>query len=104
MTQRLGLPCLICFDGDINTPRLPSYRRKKSVGTGEDAVKVFTLADMNDKDASHYGLKGSATQVQRIFPPEKNTDRILYDGSSEELANRLESVLRERRFIQEPQR
>lgn len=104
VTQRLGLPCLICFDGDINTPRLPSYRRKKSVGTGEDAVKVFTLADMNDKDASHYGLKGSATQVQRIFPPEKNTDRVLYDGSSEELANRLESVLRERRFIQEPQR
>ena len=104
VTQRLGLPCLICFDGDINTPRLPSYRRKKSVGTGEDAVKVFTLADMNDKDASHYGLKGSATQVQRIFPPEKNTDRILYDGSSEELANRLESVLRERRFIQKPQR
>jgi len=104
VTQRLELPCLICFDGDINTPRLPSYRRKKSIGSGDDSVQVLTLADMEDKDASHYGLKGSATQVQRIFPPEKNTDRILYEGSSDELAGRLESVLRERRFVQGPRR
>lgn len=104
VTQRLELPCLICFEGDINTPRLPSYRRKKAIGCGDDAVEVFTLADMEDKDASRYGLKGSATQVQRIFPPEKNTDRILYEGSSEELAGRLETVLRERRFIKGSQR
>lgn len=104
VTQRLELPCLICFDGDINTPRLPSYRRKKSIGSGDDSIQVLTLADMEDKDASHYGLKGSATQVQRIFPPEKNTDRILCEGSSEELASRLEAVLRERRFVQGPRR
>lgn len=104
VTQRLELPCLICFDGDINTPRLPSYRRKKSVGSGDDAVHVFTLEDMEDRDSSHYGLKGSATQVQRIFPPEKNSDRVLYKGSSEELADRLEAVLCERRFIQGPNR
>ena len=104
VTQRLELPCLICFDGDINTPRLPSYRRKKSIGSGDDSIQVLTLADMEDKDTSHYGLKGSATQVQRIFPPEKNTDRVLYEGSSKELASRLEAVLRGRRFVQGSQR
>ena len=34
VTQTLRLPCLVCVDGAVNTPRLPSYRRKKQLGEG----------------------------------------------------------------------
>lgn len=95
--QKLELPCLLCLDSDINTPRLPSYRKKKSIE--ESNIQVFALADMLDKDASHYGLKGSATQVQKIFPPEKNDNRVVYTGDSKELVDKLETILHEHRFI-----
>ncbi len=95
--EKLELPCLVCLDIDINTPRLPSYRKKKTID--EKSIQVFTLEDMADKDALHYGLKGSATHVQKIFPPEKNNDRVIYKGSSEELVDKITTILHERRFI-----
>lgn len=95
--EKLELPCLLCLDSDINTPRLPSYRKKKTID--EKSIQVFTLEDMADKDASHYGLKGSATHVQKIFPPEKNNDRVIYKGSSEELVDKITTILQERRII-----
>ena len=67
VTLSVALPCLLSVDGDINTPRLPSYRIKKALK--EDAVKFLTFADFADQDPAHYGLTGSATQVERIFPP-----------------------------------
>ena len=40
---------------------------------------------MEDQNENHYGLKGSPTQVERMFPPE-NTDKELWIDSEEELA------------------
>jgi len=97
ITQKLELPCLLCMDSDMNTPRLPSYKKKKTIGNAN--IQVFTLEDMKDKDASHYGLKGSATHVQKIFPPEKNDDRVVLTGTSEELVDKIEAILHERRVI-----
>ena len=53
-TLTVKLPCLISVDGDINTPRLPSYRIRKSLS--EDAVRFLTFADFDDQTAGHYGL------------------------------------------------
>lgn len=93
----IQLPCLICFDSDINTPRLPSYIRKKSVS--EEKISTLTFADFEDQDATHYGLKGSPTQVQKVFPPEKNSDRTIINGTSEELADKLCNLLKEKKFV-----
>ncbi len=84
VTMRVNLPCLISVDGDINTPRLPSYKVKK--GLGDDVVRFFSLADMNDRDPDHYGLRGSATQVERIFPPVNEKDRQVVTGTADEQA------------------
>ncbi|MFA6934427.1 MAG: electron transfer flavoprotein subunit beta/FixA family protein [Sphaerochaetaceae bacterium] len=97
VTETLELPCLLCLDADINTPRLPSYKRMKEMG--EAKVKVLTFADFEDQDKSHYGLKGSPTQVQKVFPPEKNDNRVLYKGADDKLAAKLSSILKERKFI-----
>ena len=75
-------PCVISADGDINTPRLPSYKVKQAIT--EDAVTFLSMQDFSDKDAEHYGLHGSATQVERIFPPEKTKERRVLEGTAEE--------------------
>ncbi len=91
------MPCLISVDGDINTPRLPSYKIKK--GLKEDAVKFLTFADFDDQNADHYGLTGSATQVERIFPPEKNEQKVSVTGNSKEQSEALFDLLRAKKII-----
>jgi len=93
----VALPCLISVDGDINTPRLPSYRIKKTLT--EDAVSFLTFADFRDQDPAHYGLTGSATQVERIFPPEKNSQKVTVTGSSREQTDALFSLLQDKKML-----
>lgn len=97
VNMSVKLPCLISVDGDINTPRLPSYKIKKQLG--EDVVKFLTFADFEDQDAAHYGLTGSATQVERIFPPEKNEQKFNITGSSAEQAAALFELLTDKKMI-----
>lgn len=97
-TLRLPLPCLLCTEGDINTPRLPSYKRKKEVDRSQ-VLEVLTLEDLPDRDPGHYGLTGSPTQVERIFPPEKNAAKEVLEGSGPQQADRLYALLRQRKFI-----
>ena len=101
ITERIALPCLICFDSDINTPRLPSYKRKKLIG--HENIKTLSLADFYDKSISNYGLEGSATRVQKIFPPEKNKERKILQASPESLANKMFEILIEKKFLKEAQ-
>ena len=75
-------PCLISVDGDINSPRLPSYKIKQSVT--DEMVNFLSFADFEDQNVDNYGLSGSATQVERIFPPEKNTQKQTVKGSPKE--------------------
>ena len=95
--ESVKLPCLLSVDGDINTPRLPSYKIKRSLP--EDAVSFLSFADFGDQDEKHYGLQGSATQVERIFPPEKNDSRFTLDGSSDEQAEALYRLLADKKMI-----
>lgn len=60
--QTMDLPCLITMDKDVNTPRLPSYKREKELREGY--LREFSLTDLEDRDESHYGLSGSPTQVE----------------------------------------
>ncbi len=97
-TARLSLPCLITVEKDANTPRLPSYNRKKSMNC-EELIKVYSVADIPEADEKKLGLSGSPTQVEKIFPPEKNTDRKMLEGNSAELSDSLFALLKERKFV-----
>lgn len=96
--QQLSYPCLLTVDKDIYTPRLPSYKRKTEMSTTMD-IPVLGLKDMYDTDEKHYGLSGSATSVERIFPPEVNTERTMHQGSSCEMAQVLYGILSEQKYI-----
>ena len=95
--QSITLPCLISVDGDINSPRLPSYKVKQTVT--DDMVKFLSFADFKDQNEAHYGLRGSATQVERIFPPEKNTEKHSITGGSKEQAEGIFDLLVSRKLI-----
>ena len=93
----IALPCLISVDADINTPRLPSYKIKKKLS--DDAVSFLSFDDFDDKDANHYGLSGSATQVERIFPPSKNTEKYNVGGNAQEQTEKLFELICEKKLI-----
>lgn len=94
---RVQYPCLLSVDKDVFQPRLPSYLKKQA--TKDREILVYSLADMEDQDEMHYGLNGSPTQVQRIFPPEVNDSQEFWNGEGEELAERLFNKVKELKFI-----
>ena len=97
VSMSIALPCLISVDGDINTPRLPSYKIKKNLT--EDAVSFLRFADFDDQDPDHYGLTGSATQVERIFPPEKVTQKQILQGDANAQSQALLQLLRDKKML-----
>ena len=97
VTLTVPLPCLISVDGDINTPRLPSYKIRKTLT--EDSVKFLTFADFGDQNPDHYGLSGSATQVERIFPPEKLSQKHTIEGDAETQAQALFTLLCDKKML-----
>lgn len=96
-TLKVPYPCLLTVEKDIYIPRLPSYVKKKA--TQDREIKWFTLKDFEDNDPDHYGLSGSPTQVQRIFPPEVNDDRQMWKGDAESVADKIAVRLKELKFI-----
>ena len=94
---KVQYPCLLSVDKDIFQPRLPSYLKKQA--TKDREIPVYSLADMEDQEEMHYGLNGSPTQVQRIFPPEVNDSQEFWNGKGEELAERLFNKVKELKFI-----
>lgn len=97
VSLQIQLPCLISVDADINTPRLPSYKLKRTLR--DDIVCFLTFADFADQDPAHYGLSGSATQVERIFPPEKVSQKQNLTGDAQEQAAALFELLDQRKML-----
>lgn len=89
LTVYLPFPCLITVEKDIYTPRLPSLLRREESKT--KCVAIEGIDAFLDKDERNYGLAGSATRVERIFPPEGDVEREMWDakGAGERLFDRL---------------
>lgn len=98
-TSKISFPCLISVEKDILQPRLPSYLKKQA--TKDKEIKTFTLADFNDKNENNYGLSGSPTQVQKIFPPASDKKQEIWEDSADTLSEKIFSKLSELKFIGE---
>ncbi|HIS04072.1 MAG TPA: electron transfer flavoprotein subunit beta/FixA family protein [Candidatus Pullichristensenella avicola] len=94
-TVYMPFPCLITVEQDIYVPRLPSLKIAREIG--DRPVRVLSLEDFPDADPEHYGLAGSPTQVERIFPPENDVLQERWTG--EDCAERLFARLQEWRFV-----
>ena len=92
------LPAVITVMREINHLRYPTVPMRLMA---EDAM--VTLWDKNEMDLSEdsIGLKGSATQVRKIFSPERARSEILGDGANnpDEAAHLLIDKLIEKDLI-----
>ncbi|AJA47570.1 electron transfer flavoprotein subunit beta [Clostridium pasteurianum DSM 525 = ATCC 6013] len=93
----VSYPCLLTLEKDINQPRLPSY--KKGIETKDREIKTISLKDFEDQNEKRYGLNGSPTQVERIFPPVHDIKREKFEGSGDEVARQIADKLKELKFV-----
>ena len=93
---KVPFPCLITVQKDIYEPRLPSYKKQKATANRE--INRYSLNDMEDKNEKHYGLDGSPTNVQRIFPPTSDKVQETWTGSGEDLSERIYDALKKMKF------
>lgn len=89
--SEMRYPCLITVDKDVCVPRLPSYRRKAAAA--EKPIRIFTLADLPDPDLTRFGLVGSPTTVERIFPPPAGGGSVTFEGTAAEKVGQLFDLL-----------
>ena len=93
---KVPFPCLITVQKDIYEPRLPSYKKQKATANRE--ISRYSLNDMDDKNEKHYGLDGSPTRVQKIFPPTSNKVRETWTGSAVDLSEQIYGALKKMKF------
>ena len=91
-----SLPALIIVVKEINEPRVPSLKGKMKAKSLK--ITAWTAADIG-ADVSKLGLKGSPTQVVRIFPPAPRGNREMLSGSIEEQAAAVAKKLKEQSLI-----
>jgi len=87
-----SLPVLLTVVKELNEPRLPSLKGKMRARKAE--IKKWTAADIG-AEVELLGLKGSPTQVKKIFAPEARSGREMIEGSPEEQVEKLVKKLME---------
>ena len=60
---------------------------------------LISFDDFDDKDEKHYGLAGSATQVERIFPPDKKNQKCSVEVNTDEQATTIFELLLTKKMI-----
>jgi electron transfer flavoprotein beta subunit len=90
----MDLPALLTVVKEINEPRIPSLKGKMRAKKAE--ITVYSAADIGAAPEA-VGLRGSTTQVVRVFSPEARGARQMLTGPVDEqvkqLFNKLEALL-----------
>jgi electron transfer flavoprotein beta subunit len=86
-----SLPVLLTVVKELNNPRMPSLKGKMTAKKAE--IKKMGMVEVEGEEDS-VGLKGSPTQVKRIFAPELKTERMMIDGTPDEQVDTLVRELR----------
>ena len=97
VVAEMAYPCLITVEKDIMQPRLPSYKRY--LLTKDRPINLLTFDDLTDKDENKYGLSGSPTRVECIFPPEVNLNKVMWQGNASKLYTNMFDTLKTLKFI-----
>jgi electron transfer flavoprotein beta subunit len=92
LTLHVSFPCVVSVEPGIFTPRLPSLKSK--LAAGRQQVAVLSLEDLSDTDPTHYGVKGSPTKVEKVYPAELTPRRDLSAVDAEAAADLILSQVR----------
>ncbi len=69
-------------------------------GSLKKPYHVWSAADIG-AEAQYLGLKGSPTQVARIYPPPQREKAAMTHGSSQEAVEKILAIMRKEHFIEE---
>ena len=70
---------------------MPSLKLK--IALKKKTINRIGLEDLEDQNPEHYGLKGSATRVKKIFPPEKVQRQAVRRMDGNEAARYIAKIL-----------
>ena len=87
---QINLPALLTVIKEIGEPPLPSIRGKMRAKKAK--ILLWTTQEIK-ADSEKIGLKGSATQVVKIFSPPSRGERQMLTGSLEQQARELKDKL-----------
>lgn len=87
---QINLPALLTVIKEIGEPPLPSIRGKMRAKKAK--ILLWTTQEIK-ADSEKIGLKGSATQVVKIFSPPSRGERQMLTGSLEQQAKELKDKL-----------
>ncbi|UCC95678.1 MAG: electron transfer flavoprotein subunit beta/FixA family protein [Candidatus Omnitrophota bacterium] len=85
------LPALITVVKEINEPRMPSLRGKLRAKSQSISLWSHKELNLNEEEV---GLKGSPTQVVRIFTPPPRSKGMIFDGEPEGTVDKLVGELK----------
>ena len=86
------IPALLTVVKEINEPRLPSLKGK--LRAKKQNIPMWTIKDLDLKDEM-IGLKGSPTQVVKIFTPPPRQQGVIFDGDPQECVDKIAKQLKE---------
>ncbi len=93
-----SMPALVTVSKGETVRRAPSF--PEVITARRKPIRTVAAADLGIPE-EELGLKGSFTQVVKIFPPpEKKSCRILQNAESDQAAQEIYTFLKERRFIE----
>ena len=79
------------------TPRYPSFLAVSA--SLKKPFHVWSAADVG-AEAHFLGLKGSPTQVSRIYPPPQREKAAMFSGSGQEGAGKILEIMRSEHFVE----
>jgi len=91
VTVKMSYPCLIAVDRSIYISRMKSLPGK--IAARKKGVAIITLQDLEDHDPQHYGLSGSATKVEKIYPPERTHKEPIMCLNTADAVNEIMKIL-----------
>jgi electron transfer flavoprotein beta subunit len=86
-----SMPVLFTVVKEINSPRLPSL---KNMMRSKSAKITHWQAKDIDADAQYLGLKGSPTQVVKIFTPQARVGGQMLQGEPQEIAAKIVELIK----------
>jgi len=88
---QVQLPCLMTVVKDINVPRLPSLKGKMKAKSA--LVTVWKAADIAAEE-NRIGLKGSPTEVWKVFTPPARPQGKVFEGEAKAAVDQLVDSLK----------
>jgi electron transfer flavoprotein beta subunit len=86
------LPCLLTVVKEINEPRIASL---KGIMRSKSAKIQLLNAQNLDCELDRLGLKGSPTQVMKIFSPERRKGGEIFQGDIENSTTRIVDLIKD---------